>query len=188
MALRKRYLSHVLAATFAVSPVLAPAIAAEPKVYVQNYISAAKIVETGAGYTVDVSLLASDMEEMFVNTAAERKGVDLSGPGILEVEIGRFVAKRIVLRDRDGRTCAAKVEKSGEDPANDGGVFVSLKFDCPTQDVVYDASRFLAAHGARAWQVAVIFHGDSHRQVMLNAESPPASLLADAHAIGKNSQ
>lgn len=169
-------------------PVAPSVFAAEPKVYLQNYISAAKIVEARDGYMVDVTLLASDMEEMFLSTAAERRGVDLSGPGILEVEIGKFVAGRIVLRDRDDHPCAVKVERSGEDPANDEGVLVALKFDCPTRDVVYDASRFLAAQGSRAWQVVTIFHGDAHVQVMLNAESPPAALVDGAHAIGKNSQ
>lgn len=173
-------------------PVAFGAAAAEPTVYLQPNISGAKIVETREGYAVDVNILASDFEQMFQNTANERRGVDLSGPGILEVEIGRFFARRIVLRGRDGKDCAARVERSGEDPANDEAVLVSLKFDCATHDVLYDPSRLLAAHGPRAWQVVTIFHGASHRQVMLNVESPPAPIAGDGamsgQAIGKNSQ
>jgi hypothetical protein len=155
-----------------------PACGAGPKTYLQANISAATIKEAPGGYVVNVTILASDFEEMFQNTAAERRGVDLSGPGILEVEIGRFFAKRIAMRDRDGNSCLSKVEQAGEDPSNDEGVRVSLTFQCANRDIFYDASKFLIAHGARAWQVVTVMLGDNHRQVMVNAESPPVPVSA----------
>lgn len=155
-----------------------PARGAEPKAYLQTNISAAKIVEAPNGFAVEVTILASDFEEMFQNTMSERRGVDLSGPGLLEVEIGRFFAKRIVMRDQDGRSCSSKVERAGEDPANDEGVRVALSFECAGREVFYDASKFLSAHGARAWQVVTITRRDEHRQVMINAESPAPSITS----------
>lgn len=167
-----------LSAAFGVFLLAPSTYAAEPKVYLQTDISAAKIVEVASGYAVDVTLLASDLEEMFIKSRAELRGVDLSAPGILEIEIGRYVAKRITMRDRDGNACASKVDRSGEDPANDEGVLVSLTFECAVKDVFYDASKFLAAHGPRAWQVVTIVQGNAQRQVMINAESPPAPVGA----------
>ena len=149
-----------------------PACGTEPKAYLQTNISTAKIVEAPGGFTVDITILASDFEEMFQNTMAERRGVDLSGPGLLEVEIGRFFARRIVMRNREGQSCSSKADRAGEDPANDEGVRVSLRFECTGREIFYDASKFLSAHGARAWQVVTITRGDAHRQVMINAESP----------------
>jgi hypothetical protein len=60
------------------------------------------------------------------------------------------------MRDRDGRYCSSKVEHAGEDPANDEGVRVSLRFECTGREIFYDASKFLSAHGAGAWQVVTI--------------------------------
>lgn len=157
---------------------LTPALAAEPKAYLQSNISTATIMEAPVGYSVEVTILASDFEEMFFKTAAERRGVDLSGPGILEVEIGRYFAKRIAMRDREGNPCASEVERAGEDAANDEGVRVSLTFRCASRDTLYDASKFLASQGARAWQVVTIINGGAHRQIMVNAESPPAPVSA----------
>lgn len=163
----------------ALTLLLSPSICvAAPAVHLQSDISAATITVKGSRLSVDVTLLASDFEEMFQRFRSELKGVDLSAPGILEIEIGRFVEKRIALRDRQQNACASKIERSGEDPANDEGVLVSLTFDCAAAEVVYDASRFLAAHGPRAWQVVTIVQGDARRQIMLNAESPPAPLSA----------
>lgn len=150
--------------------------AAEPKIYLQTDISAAKVFETGNGYKVNVTLLASDLEEMFQKSRAEFRGVDLAAPGILEIEIGRFVSRRIEMRESGGSACASKVERSGEDPENDEVALVSLTFECATKDVVYDARKLLAAHGPRAWHIVTIFRGDAQRQIMLNAESPPALL------------
>ncbi len=80
--------------------------------------------------------------------------------------------------DSDGKACASKVERAGEDPSNDEGVRVVLTFDCPSRNVIHDAGKFLAAQGARAWQVVTILRGDAHRQVLVNAESPPAPMIA----------
>lgn len=187
------YLLRALCVGFSTLSIAAPARPAEPKTYLQPNISAATIAETLQGYKVDVTILASDFEEMFLKTAAERRGVDLSSPGILEIEIGRFVAKRIAMRTRDGSPCASKVERAGEDPANDEGVRVSLTFECANRDAAYDASGFLATQGPRAWQVVTVLHGDTNRQVMLNSESPPAPVTPplEGHpgqAMGKNSQ
>jgi hypothetical protein len=99
--------------------------------------------------------------------------VDFTAPGILEIEIGRLLKRRIEMRERGGSACTSKVERSGEDPSNDEAVLVSLTFECATKDVVYDAQKLIAAHGPRAWQVVTIFQGDAQRQIMLNAESPP---------------
>ena len=152
------------------------ASAEEAKSYLQKDISAAKIDETSDGYTVDITILASDFEEMFQKAFNDRRGVDLSAPGILELEIGRFVAQRTAMHERDGKLCPNKVERAGEDPTNDEAVRVSLTFACANHDATYDASKFLAARSARAWQVVTINHGGAHRQVMINAESPPTSV------------
>ncbi|MCX7899797.1 MAG: hypothetical protein N2444_06925 [Methylocystis sp.] len=165
----RRQAACALSAFFCAAPVAAE----EPKSYIQKDISAAKIVENGDGYEVAVTILASDFEEMFQKSFNDRRGIDLSGPGILELEIGRFVAQRIAMRDRDGKLCPNKVERAGEDPANDEAVLVSLTFACASHDAAYDASKFLAAQSARAWQVVTIHHGKAHKQVMVNAESPP---------------
>ncbi len=156
------------------------AAAEEPGNYLQKDISTAKIVETSRGYAVDVSILASDFEEMFQKSFNERRGVDLSVSGALELEIGRFVADRITMRGGDGTPCPGKVERSGEDPGNDEGVRVSMTFECPSHDAVYDANKLLATHSSRAWQVVTISRGDAHGQAMvqamINAESPPVRL------------
>lgn len=169
-------LLHPACVAFGAIAIASAAYGAEPTAYLQPNISSASVTETPRGYTVDVRILASDLEEMFLKSRAERRGVDLSSPGILELEIGRFFAKRIVLRNLDGSLCNSKVERAGEDPANDEGVRVTLAFECAGRDVVYDAASFLTTQGARSWQVVTIVHGDAHRQIMVNAESPPAPL------------
>lgn len=171
--MRRLRLIRTVATALAVAGATLSAAAREVASYLQKDISAAKIVENGRGYAVDVSILASDFEEMFQKSFSERRGVDLSGPGALELEIGRFVANRIAMRGRDGTPCSIKVERAGEDPANDEGVLVSLTFECANHDAVYDASNLLAAQNSRAWQVVTISRGDTQRQVMINAESPP---------------
>lgn len=152
------------------------ATAGEPGNYLQKDISTAKIIETSRGYAVDVSILASDFEEMFQKSFNERREVDLSHPGALELQIGRFVANRITMRGEDGTPCPTKVERAGEDPGNDEGVLVSMIFKCANRDAIYDASKLLAAQSARAWQVVTIIRGDANRQVMVNADTPPVRL------------
>ncbi|MDP3555588.1 MAG: hypothetical protein Q8R99_16610 [Methylocystis sp.] len=169
-----------MSAAIAVAGAALTAAAGEPGSYLQKDISTAKIVETSRGYAVDVSILASDFEEMFQKSFNERRGVDLSVSGALEREIGRFVAERITMRGGDGTPCPGKVERSGEDPGNDEGVRVSMTFECPSHDAVYDANKLLATHSSRAWQVVTISRGDAHGQAMvqamINAESPPVRL------------
>ena len=70
-------------------------------------------------------MLATDVEQMFFKTRNEREEGDLNRPGALEREIGRLVAARVTMRDGGGGDCAKKIEKAGEDPANDEGVLVS---------------------------------------------------------------
>jgi hypothetical protein len=163
----------MVAAAFAIAGACSSVAVGKPKGYLQKDIATAKIIETSRGYTVDVSILASDFEEMFQKSFNERRGVDLSEPGVLELEIGRFVADRVTMRHQDGTPCPSKVERAGEDPADDEGVLVSMNFECANHDAVYDASKLLAAQSARAWQAVTISRGDTQRQVMVNAESPP---------------
>jgi len=150
--------------------------ASDQQVFIQKDISAATIVERGSGYVVDVTILASDLEEVFQNAIAERKGIDLSQPGVLEQEIGKFVARRIALRDRDGNACRARVERSGEDPKNDEGVLVSLAFDCASRAAVYDAGKLLSALNRRAMQIVTVSQKTSRLQTTLNADRPTAAL------------
>jgi hypothetical protein len=152
--------------------------AAEPKTFLQPDISAVKIAESSEGFAVDVTMLATDFEEMFRKYLSGLGRIDLSGPGMLELEIGRFVAKKIKMRDAEGAACQSKVEKSGEDPSNDEGVLVSLTFQCPTHDVVYDARDLLGALGPRAWQTVTIVRGKTTKQTMVNANSPPVPLAS----------
>lgn len=174
--MRRLALVTLVSAAMTVAGVAPAATAGEPENYLQKDISTAKIVETSRGYAVDVSILASDFEEMFQKSFNERREVDLSVPGALELEIGRFVANRITMRGEDGAPCPSKVERSGEDPGNDEGVLVSISFECPSHDAVYDANKLIATHSSRAWQVVTISGRDAHGQAMINAESPPVRL------------
>jgi hypothetical protein len=162
------FLAVALAATLAKTPL---ARSLEPDVFVQANISAAKIVESRNRYVVEVSMLATDMEQMFEKSGGERVGVDLSQPGAIEREIGKFVANRVAMRDNKGTPCARKVEQAGEDPKNDEGVLVVLSFDCAGGDATYDAAELLTTQGPRAWQVVTIIRGDAKRQVMVSGEN-----------------
>jgi len=163
-------LATALAATLAELP---SAPGAESTGFIQDNISTAKIVANGARYVVDISMMATDVEEMFLKTRKEHEDVDLNQPGALEREIGKFVAGRVTMRDGGGADCVKKVEKAGEDPSNDEGVLVELSFDCASADASYDASKLLATQSSRAWQVVTITRGEAKRQVMLNGDSPP---------------
>jgi hypothetical protein len=163
----------MVATAFAIAGADPSTAVEEPKGYLQKDIATAKIIETSRGYAVDVSILASDFEEMFQKSFNERRGVDLSEPGALDLEIGKFVANRVTMREKDGTPCPSKIERAGEDPADDEGVLVSMTFECANRDAVYDASKLLAAQSARAWQAVTISRGAIRRQVMVNAESPP---------------
>jgi len=168
------FLAVALARTLANLP---SARALESDGLIQENISTAKITADGAHYIVDILMLATDLEEMFLRTRKEHEDVDLNRPGILELEIGKFVAGRVTMRDGRGADCVKKVEKAGEDPSNDEGVLVELSFDCSRADATYDATKLLTTQSPRAWQVVTIMRGGARRQVMVNGESPPVAMV-----------
>ncbi len=149
---------------------------AKSDAFIQTNISAAKISQSDHRYIVDITLLASDFEEMFQRSGGERVGVDLSQPGALEREIGRFVQRRVTMHRANGTVCEGNVERAGEDPANDEAVLVELSFNCADQNVSYDATKLLSAEGPRAWQVVTLVRGGKTLQVMVNGESQPVAL------------
>lgn len=167
------FLAVALAATLAKIP---SARGVESNGFIQDNISTSRIIANGAHYSVDISMLATDVEEMFLKTRKEHEDVDLNQPAALEREIGKFIAGRVTMRDSRGADCVEKVEKAGEDPSNDEGVFVVLSFDCASADTSYDASKLLATQSSRAWQVVTIMRGGARRQVMINGESPPVAI------------
>ena len=167
------FLAATLAAMLAKIPL---AQSLEPNVFIQTNISAARIVENNSRYVVEITILASDLEQMFFKSGSERVGVDLSQPGALEREIGKFVENRVTMRRNNGEPCARKVERAGEDPTNDEGVLVVLRFECAGADTIYDATKLLATQGPRAWQVVTINRGDAKRRVMVNGENSSVGL------------
>jgi hypothetical protein len=141
-------------------------------------ISTAKIVgKPDKVYVVDEGFLATDLERMFQDSMSERAGVDLSPPGVLETEIGKFVKQRVAMRDEAGRVCAGHVEKSGEDPANADSAIVVLRFDCAGggEKIFYDATRLLAAQGSRGKHL-VTLEGANAGETMLYPADPPLDL------------
>lgn len=141
-------------------------------------ISTAKITpDKDHGYQVEVGFLATDLERIFSETMAERAGVDLSQPGVLETEIGKLIQRRVSMRDAEGRACAGHVEYSGEDPTNADSALVKLKFDCanvPGQ-ILYDAGKLLKAAGAKAKHL-VTLTGANAGETMLYPADPPLDL------------
>lgn len=115
-------------------------------------ISSGRIVpEAGRQYRVDVGVLGTDVERMFQESQSERADVDLSPPGVLETEIGKFIQRRVALRNEEGKACASRVESVGEDPTNPYDAKIVLRLDCadvPGQ-IFYDPGKLLAAQGAR---------------------------------------
>ena len=173
----RRWVDILLAVTLAAMLVKSPpGLCVESSGFIQENISTAKIAASEGRYIVDISMLATDVEQMFLKTGSERAGVDLDRPGALENEIGMLIASRVTMRDGAGRDCARKVEKAGEDPSNDEGVLVELSFDCASADASYDASKLLATQSSRAWQVVTITRGGARRQVMVNGDSPPVPM------------
>lgn len=151
----------------------APALAHTPD------ISTGKIVpKENRAYIVDVGFLATDLERMFQDTMGERIGVDLSTPGALEAEIGKFVEKRVAMRDGTGRACIANVVKSGEDPTNQDSALIVLRFDCgaTTGTLFYDATKLLAAQGAKGKHLVTLEGTDNAGQTMLYPDDPPLDL------------
>lgn len=141
-------------------------------------ISTGKIApQAGRVYMVDVGFLATDLERMFQDTMDERMGVDLSPPGVLEAEIGKFVAKRVAMRDESGRACLSSVTKSGEDPTNQDSALIVMRFDCAstTGKVFYDATRLLAAQGSKGKHLVTLL-GENGGETMLYPQNPPLDL------------
>lgn len=142
-------------------------------------ISTGKIApQANRAYVVDVGFLATDLEKMFRSTMAERAEADLSQPGALESEIGKFVARRVAMRDASGRACIATVEKSGEDPVNQDSALVVMRFDCAgTQgQVFYDATKLLATQGERGKHLVTLIGGDNAGETMLYPNDPALDL------------
>ncbi|HEY8215151.1 MAG TPA: HupE/UreJ family protein [Methylocystis sp.] len=151
----------------------APALAHTPD------ISTGKIVpKDNRVYAVDVGFLATDLERMFQETMGERAGVDLSAPGALEAEIGRFVEKRVAMRDASGRACVANVARSGEDPTNQDSALIIVRFDCggTTGTLFYDATKLLAAQGAKGKHLVTLEGTENAGETMLYPEDPPLDL------------
>ena len=106
----------------------------------------------------------------------ERANVDLSRPGVLEDEIGKFVARRVAMRDAGGRACGGKVELAGEDPKSQDSALVVLSFNCAGDFTIYDATKLLAAKGQRGKQVVTLTGTKNAGETMVNGASPPLDL------------
>lgn len=142
-------------------------------------ISTGKIATKGERiYTLDVGFLATDLERMFQNTMDERSSVDLSAPGALEEEIGKFVARRVAMRGEDGRACISTVEKAGEDPTNQDSALVVVRFDCTGVNgkVFYDATKLLAAQGSKGKHLVSLIGTANAGETMLYPQDPPLDL------------
>lgn len=160
---------------------LAPALAHTPD------ISTGKITpQPNRVYVVDVGFLATDLERMFQDTMDERAGVDLSPPGVLEEEIGKFVSKRVAMRDEAGRACLSKVAKSGEDPTNQDSALVVMRFDCSGTNgkVFYDATKLLAAQGSKGKHLVTLL-GENAGETMLYPQNPPLDLSQPMETTGE---
>ena len=142
-------------------------------------ISTAKIAaKPNRVYSVDVGFLATDLERMFQETMSERADVNLSEPGVLETEIGKFVQHRVSMHDAEGHVCASTVEKSGEDPTNQDSALVVLQFDCSgvTGQIFYDATKLLAAQGPKGKHLVTIIGGENAGETMLYPADPALDL------------
>jgi len=145
-------------------------------------ISTAKLVQDGPGFVVDEGFLATDLERMFRDTMSERADADLSAPGVLEEEIGKFVQRRVAMRDGAGKICPSKVEHSGEDPSNQDSALVVLRFSCEGL-VAYDATRLLRAQGPRGKQLVTLKSGANAGEIMLDGASPPLDLTKPLQTV-----
>lgn len=159
----------------------APALAHTPD------ISTGKIEpQADRVYRVDVGFLATDLERMFQETMNERSSVDLSPPGVLEEEIGKFAQRRVAMRDESGRACVSKIEKSGEDPTNQDSALIVLKYDCgaTTGKIFYDATKLLEAQGTKGKHLVTLI-GDNAGETMLYPQNPPLDLTAPMETTGQ---
>lgn len=141
-------------------------------------ISTGKIVEAKERvYRLDLGFLATDVERMFSETMAERKGVDLSPPGVLEAEIGRFVERRVSMQNAHGNACASRINYSGEDQTNADSALIVIDYDCAdvTGQIFYDASKLLETQGKRGKHL-VTLTGVNAGETMLYPGDPPLDL------------
>jgi hydrogenase/urease accessory protein HupE len=171
--LRRRLIALVLFCVGASLGLAGPAAAHTPD------ISTGKIAPQGERvYVLDVGFLATDLERMFQDTMDERSGVDLSPPGVLEEEIGKFVGKRVAMRDETGRACIAKIEKAGEDPTNQDSALVVVRFDCTgaTGKIFYDPTKLLAAQGSKGKHLVSLIGTPNAGETMRYPQDPPLDL------------
>ena len=129
-------------------------------------------------YLVDIGFLATDLEKMFQASMAERMSADLSAPGVLEAEIGKFVAKRVAMRNETGRACLTTIENSGEDPTNQDSALVILRFDCSSApgNVFYDATKLLSAQGFKGKHLVTLMGTPNSGETMLYPTDPMLDL------------
>ncbi|WP_245257539.1 HupE/UreJ family protein [Methylocapsa acidiphila] len=146
-------------------------------------ISTARIVPKGDRlYSVDVALLATDLERMF---STEDQASDLSAPGALEKAIGLFILKRVDLEGADGKKCRGSVDSAGEDPESADGARIVMTFDCSDVqgNIFYNAQPLLEVAGSRARQHTFIGEGANASQSVVDQSNarfdlsaPPASV------------
>jgi hydrogenase/urease accessory protein HupE len=151
-------------------------------------ISTAKIApKQGGAYVVDVGFLATDLERMFQETMEERASVDLSPPGVLETEIGKFVARRVAMRDETGRACVANVDRSGEDPTNQDSALIVMRFDCQgaSGKIFYDATKLLAAQGSKGKHLVTLTGTANAGETMLYPTDAPLDLSRPMETTGQ---
>jgi hydrogenase/urease accessory protein HupE len=142
-------------------------------------ISTAKIdVKKDGVYVVDVGFLATDLERMFRETMSERAGVNLGEPGVLEEEIGKFVRRRVSMKDAEGHVCASDVKKAGEDPTNQDSALIVVRFNCAgvAGQIFYDATKLLAAQGPKGKQLVTLVGTENAGEIMLYPSDPPLDL------------
>ncbi|MEF3367797.1 HupE/UreJ family protein [Methylocystis sp. 9N] len=138
-------------------------------------ISSGRVVPEGEGqYRVDVGVLGTDVERMFQETQSERAGVDLSPPGVLEQEIGKFIERRVQLRNAEGELCKSSIISVGEDPTNPYDAKIVLRFDCKgvAGQIFYDPGRLLRTQGPRG------------RHLLGIGEAPDQAQLTEAQRKG----
>jgi hydrogenase/urease accessory protein HupE len=139
-------------------------------------ISSSRIVpEENGRYRVEVGFLGADIERMFAENRKELADLDLTEPGVIEGMLGKFIQKRVALRNEGGKTCPSVVLSVSEDPTNPYDSRAVLRFDCSgvTGQIFYDPFELLKAQGARAKHLVSI------------GEKVDESTLTEAQRMGK---
>jgi hydrogenase/urease accessory protein HupE len=177
-------MSFWIAPATALAALAALVLPAAPAIAHTVDISSAKILPQDADqYRVDIGLLGTDLERMFQETQEERAGVDLSPPGVLETEIGKFILKRVELRNAEGKLCASRVAYAGEDPTNPYDAKVALQFDCAgvSGPIFYDPARLMTTQGKRAKQLVSI--GENSQPPVLTPEQRAGAAPAPGQVL-----